>query len=417
MASDLIRTIIGDFWDKPLPLLVPRYATFPSIPGKVQVAMGMRRVGKTYFLYQQVGELLKQNVSRERILFLNLEDDRILPLNAKGLGELIDTFYSLYPNNHERECYLFLDEIQNVDDWPIVVRRLLDTKNVKIFLSGSSAKLLSKEISTHLRGRSLSVEIWPYSFLEYLTAKNLKFKKNILGSKQKDQFNYILENYLFTGGFPEVISLASEDRLRILRDYINVVVQRDIIERYEVSNIMLLKEFIKFLIAQSGNKVSINKCFNDFKSRGLKLSKNTLNEYLGYIHDSYLCFPVPLFTHSIRRQNTNPRKMYAIDTGLIFTKIFLKDKNFGSLFENLIFLDLKRKGNDIYYYITQSGFEIDFVVVDLKGKSSLYQVCWDTSDPKTFDREKRALLEAQKELGVKGQIITKENYWSFVNTR
>ena len=143
----------------------------------------MRRTGKTFMLFQEIRRLLADQVPIETILYLNFEDDRLLPMNKSELAKLLDAFYSLYPENHEKQCYLFLDEIQNVHDWPIVIRRFLDSKKVKIYLTGSSAKLLSKEIATSLRGRSIATEIWPYSFREYLTAHGFTVMPKVLGRK------------------------------------------------------------------------------------------------------------------------------------------------------------------------------------------------------------------------------------------
>ena len=159
----IIRTLIGEFQDKLARLgsLVEREAKFPDAPGKIKIAMGMRRAGKTFFIYQHILKIIEQGLPSSCILYINFEDDRLLPLDQLKLAKLIEAFYSIYPENHEKKCYLFLDEIQNIEDWPLVIRRLHDSKNVEIFLTGSSAKLLSKEIATGLRGRSLATEIWP----------------------------------------------------------------------------------------------------------------------------------------------------------------------------------------------------------------------------------------------------------------
>jgi predicted AAA+ superfamily ATPase len=152
----ILKTLLGEFHDKleRLEGLVNRNTQFPEAPGKIKIAMGMRRAGKTFFSYQTILKLIEQGLPKSSILYINFEDDRLLPLNQLKLAKLVEAFYSIYPENHERKCYLFLDEIQNIDDWPLVIRRLHDSKNIEIYLTGSSAKLLSKEIATGLRGRS-----------------------------------------------------------------------------------------------------------------------------------------------------------------------------------------------------------------------------------------------------------------------
>ena len=175
---------------------MPRQAKFPAVENKIKVAIGMRRTGKTYFIFQKIAALIQEGVLLTDILYINLEDDRLLPLNRDKLARLLEGFYSTYPKNHERKCYLFLDEIQVVEDWAIVIRRFFDTKQVEIYLTGSSAKLLSKEIATSLRGRSLATEIWPYDFGEYLIATNNPIDKTGYGSKKRDQLMYAFRQYL-----------------------------------------------------------------------------------------------------------------------------------------------------------------------------------------------------------------------------
>lgn len=188
--------------------------------------MGMRRVGKTYFLYQHILKLINGKVDKKAILFINFEDDRLLPLNEQKLASLVDAFYSLFPENHDRKCYLFFDEIQNVPNWAIVIRRLHDTKNAEIFLTGSSAKMLSKEIATSLRGRSLAVEIWPYSFNEYSRAKKISINQDIYDKKTKDKLVQLFYRYLSEGGFPEIISFDQDVKQKTLQEYLDVVIYR-----------------------------------------------------------------------------------------------------------------------------------------------------------------------------------------------
>ena len=173
ILASLLPTLMEEAKEALEKTIYPRDLHFPDLPNKILVAIGMRRSGKTFFLYREMQKLLGNRVSWQRILYLNFEDDRLLPLDQKGLATLIESFYTLYPENHDRICYLFLDEIQNVEGWAAVVRRFFDTKKVRIHLSCSSAKLLSREIASSLRGRSFAVEVWPYSFLEFLRVRRL----------------------------------------------------------------------------------------------------------------------------------------------------------------------------------------------------------------------------------------------------
>lgn len=410
----LIETLVGENRERKWPGLIEREFSFSSASGKVKVAIGVRRSGKTFFQFQQIKKLLQEKIPSDRILYINFEDERLLPLDAKGLGELLDSFYALYPDNHQHKCYFFLDEIQNVEGWPVVIRRFLDTRKVELFLTGSSAKLLSKEIATSLRGRALTVEVWPYSFNEFLKSKKRTPFPHILGPSAKDHFVFLLRQYLKQGGFPEIIKALETDHKAILQDYVNTVIYRDLIERHKLTNLTLLKYLVKTLLRMPGQLFSTHKFFKDLKSQGIGVSKDSVYDYLGFIEDTYLAFTVPLLTSSFRKQSVNPKKIYLIDSGLVRANTFQVDANWGSFFENLVFLDLKRYGWEPFYYQTKEGFEVDFAARNKKGKLKLFQVCADLSTPKTLGREERALLAGKKELGVNGEIVTMATYHKFL---
>ncbi len=389
---------------------IPRDYSFPEAKNMIKVAVGMRRSGKTYFLFQTVRKLLSDGVPLEHILYINFEDDRLLPIDHKAMGQLIDAWYTLHPNNHNHCCYLFLDEVQNIEGWPLVLRRLLDTKNIQIYVTGSSAKLLSKEIATSLRGRSISIEIFPYSYKEYLAAHDLDPPVKPLGRKTLDlQRSYLLD-YFRIGGFPGIQAIPSNEQLETLQNYVETVIFRDIVERHQIGNIALLKYFIHFLLKNVSSPFSINKFYNDIKSQGYKVGKDTLYSYLAYLEDAFLIFSAPIFTESLRHRQTTPKKMYAIDNGLIGANTFNLSDNTGKLLENQVFLDLLRQGKKIFYYLTEDGYEIDFVTQDLKGNHEIIQVAWEADDPLTRSREERALRQAEKELGLKGKLIDYQSY-------
>jgi hypothetical protein len=388
-----------------------RQYAFPHADNMIKTAIGMRRAGKTFFLYQTIHALLNQNVPHERILFINFEDDRLLPMNAQAMGQLLDTFYTIYPDNHEQTCYIFLDEVQNITDWHLVVRRYFDSKKVQLYITGSSAKLLSTEIHTRLRGRSLSLEIWPYSFSEYLTTQNITLESKILGQAKIDVLTQQLQNYFCVGGFPAVQNLPQHEWRETLQSYIDTVILKDIIERHHVENIVVLKYLATTLLKNAACSFSVNKFYNDCKSQGYKIGKDTIHSYINYIQDAFLAFTVPIYSDSDRTAHSKPKKIYAIDAGLVNALSLNSDRIYGKLFENLIYLDLRRQHKKIYFYHTKTGYEIDFLTIDLSGERELLQVCWDISDNKTMEREQRALSEAEKELGVPGKIITPNDYF------
>jgi len=408
----MLQVLLGEFYDK-LNLLkdiVVRDAQFPNAQGKIKVAIGMRRSGKTYFLYQQILKMIRDGVSKTAILYINFEDDRLLPLNEQKLAKLVDAFYSLYPENHDRKCYLFFDEIQNVNNWPIVIRRLHDTKNAEIFLTGSSAKLLSKEIATSLRGRSLPVEIWPYSFDEFIRAKKISIDKSLYDKKTQDKLTQVFHQYLSIGGFPEIISFDPDVKQKTLQEYLDVVIYRDIIERHNVKNPTLIKYMILSMIYNVGKPFAINKFYNDLKSQGYQVGKDILYEYAEHIEDAYLIFPTAIYDKSIRKTTSNPKKLYAIDSGMIRALTLNYESDLGRLFENIIYLELKRLGCKINYCITSKRYEIDFLAQTPRGYKKFFQVVWDMQDANTIEREERALKAGMKELNIDGEIITLDSY-------
>lgn len=408
----LIATLLEDFHHilSETKNAVPREFSFSDSNKMIKVAIGMRRTGKTYFLFQFIHELLAEDIPLESILYINFEDDRILPMRQEEMAQLIDSFYTLYPENHDRSCYLFLDELQNVEGWEQVVRRFFDTKQVQIYLTGSSAKLLSKEIATSLRGRSLATEIWPYDFQEFLFAHHIENPIKPFGKKTLDIYQKHFQKYLKYGGFPAVQEMPENIARETLQNYVETVIFRDVVERHRVTNIPLLKYLTNTLLKNFSSLFAINKFYQDIKSQGYSVGKDTIYQYMDHLEDSYLISSVPIWTESFRRSQITPKKIYAVDNGLIQANVFSQQDNLGRLLENQVYLDLRREKKKIFYYRTRSGFEIDFVTESLRGERELIQVVWDKQDAKTRDREERALIEAEKELKISGKIIDKEDY-------
>ncbi|MCB1192220.1 MAG: ATP-binding protein [Leptospiraceae bacterium] len=406
MMRELILTLKDELKEKLYRDIWRRNIVLPRVEDKIHVITGMRRTGKSFFLIGLIKDLLQDGLEETKVLYVNFEDDRLLPMKQLEFARLIETFYELYPENHQKECYFFFDEIQNIEGWQTVIRRIFDSKKVKIFITGSSAKMLSREIATSLRGRSINTEMWPLDFFEY---PNRKIYPAEMSKMVSDQFQKDFHEYMLKGGFPEVIFYEPSARVRVLQDYVEIVVFRDIIERYNVSNITLIKYLIKTILHSASRQISIHKLYNDLKSQGIKVGKNTLYEYIGYIEDCYLAFMVPIYSESIRTVQSNPKKVYAIDTGLI--KAFtLKKEDYGNLFENIVYIGLRRLGYEISFYLTKERYEVDFLVKDIFGNRKLFQVCYDIKDKNTFHREQRALDVAKKELSLEGEIVTPFNY-------
>lgn len=400
---EIFRRIIIDFQERTLRSTIKRDIEIPIFTDKIITLIGVRRCGKTSILYKMIEEL-RQNGESKNIVYINFEDDRLLGTTVGDLDDLIEGYFELYPHARDEKTYLFFDEVQNIPGWEVFIRRIYDTLNVQIIITGSSSKLLSSEIATSLRGRTLMYEIFPFSFKEYLRYKNITV--NLDSSKSLSYIKHSFDEYLISGGFPETIGQDGSIQKRILSDYMNLIVYKDLIERYGITNTALLKHLIKYAFVNMATSISITKLFNAFKSNGFKLGKETLFDYFGYLEEAYAIFSVPIFRSSVREEQRNPKKIYAIDNGLraVYDASFSPD--YSKLYENLVFLALRSKTNEVYYIKERQ--EIDFYCV-LEGEKQLINVSYEISNPETFEREINSLAEGMEYIGVdKSFLITKE---------
>jgi len=407
--KNVISQLIDDFHERKLPDPAPRDKQFAEVEGKADVIIGMRRSGKTWFCYQKINELMASGIKKEAILYLNFEDDRLLAFKVSNFQEILDVYFAKYPEHRKARCYFFFDEIQRIDSWEMFIRRLLDTENVQVFITGSSSKLLSSEIATSLRGRSLTTEIFPFSFMEYLKFHELfPDRPKTFGANTVSQLRKAVKDYLERGGFPEIQKLDRDLRIEVLQGYIDSVLLKDIIERHKVSNIQVLKYLVRHIMNSSGGRFSVNKFFNTMKSISIKCTKNSLYEYLDHLTDAFLFYKVPIHSRSERSRLINPPKIYTIDTGILNAMTFRNSYNYGQLLETMVFMHLRRRGYGVEYVHTKDGREADFLTRHgISGETQLIQVCWEISDKKTFERELQGLTSAMDELSFStGTIVT-----------
>jgi predicted AAA+ superfamily ATPase len=290
--------------------------------------------------------------------------------------------------------YLF-DEIQNVPGWESFVRRLLDERASRLILTGSSSRLLSREIATSLRGRSLSSELLPFSFAESLRHAGVEPPQRFPpSSRDRARLERALLSYLDAGGFPEVQELDGQLRSRILRDYVDVALFRDVVERQQISNIPALRYVLRSLLANSARPFSIHRIHNDLKSQGIAVSKDTVHAFLAHLEDAFLLFAVFVDDESLRVRQVNPRKAYAIDPGV--ARLFARDdRDLGFRLETAVYLELRRRGFEVSYGRYEGGHEVDFVA-RRSNEVRLIQVCASMRDAATRERELQALNPALK---------------------
>ena len=384
----------------------------PDASNVARVIIGMRRSGKTYLLFQEMQQLVDAGVERNRLLYINFEDDRLQPLGPDVLDRTLETFYRLNPAARSEEAYLFLDEIQAVDGWSRFARRVLDTESARLYVSGSSAKMLSTEVATEFRGRGYTVELLPLSFAEALLYSDVELPTRRPGSRTRSQLEAAFTDYLRVGGFPDVQELLEPERIQTLQDYVQLVLLRDIIDRHGVKNVHAVRFFALALLQSFGSLTSVNKLANDLKSRGIPVGKDTLYDLLDHFSDAFLLFTIPVFNRSLRVREANPKKVYAIDPGLAFAVSPAGVSNLGARLENAVYLELRRRlrgtrDGALSYYSTAAGSEVDFVVGDPETghATQLLQVCADMSGASTRGREIQALVDAMKETGVRESTI------------
>jgi predicted AAA+ superfamily ATPase len=407
-----MEELIAESWERPLPAVSPRLVHLPEIANMARVVIGMRRSGKTYLLYQEMQRLIESGVDRKDILYVNFEDDRLQPLGDDVLNTMLESFYRSNPAARTGIAYLFLDEIQAVAGWSRFARRVLDTESARLYVSGSSAKMLSTEVSTEFRGRGFAVELLPFSFAEALICRGMTPPESPPGARERSQLESAFAEYLRVGGFPDVQQLDEPERVQTLQDYVQLVLLRDVIDRHGMRNAHAVRYFALALLQSVGSPMSVNKLANDLKSRGVAVSKDTLHDLLGHFIDAFLLFTIPIFSRSLRVRESNPKKAYAIDPGLTFAMAPLGVSNEGARLENAVYLELRRRlrgtrEGAISYYSTKSGFEVDFIVGHAENESAtqLVQVCADLSADETRAREIRALEEAMQETGLSESMI------------
>lgn len=410
--KEILKQIITEFHQEPIPAPYIRRINIPTLPINVRKAfvyIGMRRSGKTWALYQRMHDLMSIGIPKTQLLYINMEDDRLRRLTVSDLQLILTAYWELYPQyTQESSLHFFFDEIAEIQEWESFIRRLLDKESMQLYLSGSSAKMLSKEIATNLRGRTITREIFPFSFQEYAKHAGLSLTQPMT-SKNISHTQHTLLRYLNMGGFPETLHADILLHRELLQGYMNTVIYRDIIERHNIKNHLALRQLLLHCLQNPAALLSINKLFQQLKSRGIEVSKNSLYDYLSFFEDAYCLFSIPVYSFSLNKASLKPKKIYPVDTGLITAYSIRPGYQQAALLETAVFLHLRRHYQDIFYFQTASGKEVDFLVLEPNGNYHLYQVTLHMNEASTKEREMSALIEAMGELKLSNaSIITLE---------
>ena len=408
----LLEALQEKLSDALLPLaatnLTRRDAVLPAVPGKAHAVIGMRRAGKTCFLKQLLAER-RAHGPPERSIYLSFDDDRLAGIDASQLDALLEEYFRRYPEIRRKDgrkgrAAWFLDEIQLVEGWDRFVRRVLDTESIDIVVSGSSARMLSREIHSSLRGRAMATVIAPFSFREALRHRGEEpsVRADRLTTAARSAVEKRLREYLVVGGFPEAQGsgkrpLIRATRIALLQGYVDTVLFRDVIERHAVSQVAALRWIIRHVLRNPCGSFSANKLHADLRSQGHNVAKDTVHALLDHLIDAFVIAAVPVATDSERRRNTNPKKIYPADPGLIDAFDTSGRSNTGHALETAVYNELSRRGADVTYVKTNDGFEVDFLARHPDGRQELIQVCADATDAATWQRETRALDAAHAE--------------------
>ncbi len=390
ITKPLLRSVIEDQLKeiKNLKHTVPRtvfHEVLSYSGSSAFVIKGVRRCGKSTLLMQ-----LMRTKFNDDFLYFNFDDELLSDLTTDDLRSVMETLIEMLGDKKKA----FFDEIQNVRGWELFVNRLM-RQGYAIFLTGSNANLLSKELGTHMTGRHTDIELYPFSFLEFLSAKNPEvIKKGLYSTTQVALLSGLFKEYLLKGGMPESVVLSNE---RILTEIVDDIVRKDILTRYSIRKPIELKSVVRFLIANASNMITYRSVAGNF---GIK-SSVTVEKYMSYVAETYLLFEIRKFERKLKMIDKNPRKVYCIDSGILVKNSPSVLEHKGAILENTIAVHLKRLGKEFYYYKDENGREADFVIPHDK---TVIQVCYELNAGNT-EREARGLLKAVERIKAKEYFI------------
>jgi predicted AAA+ superfamily ATPase len=350
------------------------------------VIKGLRRCGKSTLL-KQIVKLKFQ----DDFYYFNFDDERLTGFNAQEFQTLMEVLIEEFGTKR----YAFFDEIQNIDGWELFVNRIL-RDGYHVFITGSNANLLSKELGTHLTGRHIDIELYPFSFDEFLDAKGVKVQNGAHSTEEKARISRNFKEYFNMGGMPEVVTQKNE---QVLTQLLNDIIQRDIVSRYNIRKPNELKSVIKFLIANAANEITYRSIRENFDIK----SANTVQKYVDATEETYLIFTVKRYDTKIKKLDKNARKVYCIDNGIITKNSPVMNERRGAMLENIIAVHLKRLGKEFYYYRGRSEAEADFVI---PSERKAIQVCYEVNEDNR-KREMDGLFEAMEHTkATDGVVIT-----------
>jgi predicted AAA+ superfamily ATPase len=401
MDKPLVRDYISSYLKKKIPEMVEREIKLENVSGKATVMVGPRRSGKTYLFWQEISKL-----NRNETVYLDFEDIALLGVKPEDVLYITKQLFTEVSGSTAKN--VFLDEVQNVENWESLVRSLLD-RGYSVYVTGSSSKLLSKEIATQLRGRSLTYLLLPFSFREFLRAKGfVKFDLNSFEDLGK--LKGLLKEYLDYGGYPEIV-LNPQLKEKMLSEYRDLIFFKDFAEREKVKSIDVAKFIFSYITQSFASEITFRSTLRSLSSAGIRFGKNTVYSYFKKLEETMVFFFLERYSVKVRIRAAWPKKVYLADNGLAFRIPY----DMGRLMENAVFLELKRRQverplYEIFYYKDQMGHEVDFLTKVGTGVSELIQVTFASKRSEIKDREIKSLIYASKQLKCSNLLVLTWDY-------
>jgi len=412
MDKNILLEILNDWnlWRKEIDTGKERKTYLPlclnSLKSNIVLAIiGVRRSGKSYLMRQIARSLISSGTPGENILIVNFEDQRFTEFYTGLLQEIYETYLEFLKPSQPQ--FIFLDEVHNIPNWEKWVRTVHELGKAKIIISGSSSKLLAGELATLLTGRHLDVIVFPLSFNEFLSFKEINLKDELDIVANKIKIKGLLREYMEFGGFPEIV--LCDDKRRLLLTYFDDIITKDVEKRYKLKRGEVLRTLARFYLTNISKSITYNSI-----RKFLNTATITVAKFSSYLKEANLVFFVKRFSFSVKEQEKSARKVYSVDAGLANSIGFRFSENLGRLIENLVAVELKRMCNtdaniEIYYW-KGNNKEVDFVIKEGLEVKQLIQVCWSIADMEVKKRELKSLLKALDELELDTGVVITEDY-------
>jgi predicted AAA+ superfamily ATPase len=401
-----IERKIQDFRQMGLASYTSRIGKVHMVDHMVSTLVGARRSGKSFRARQVADEMLKRGClpSLEHVCPVDFDNPILSSMSAVELNTIQETFLKISPGFGLSTPLLFLlDEIHKIDNWEEYVIDLSRNPNWKVIVTGSSSKLLREDISTELRGKAITSTVYPLDFTEFLAFSQAEHAKgSTLGNAERKR---LFDQYLLWGGFPALVPLPEETKEAVLQEYLDTMMLKDLIQRYNIANPNLCAAVCAYLLSVVGKPYTQASMMRYLEQAGFKTSKETLRDYMKWCEDSWLLFAMPIFTDSRKKQERNYKKIYAIDWALANFNSPVWDGSLTRAFENMVYLHLRRKWGRLNYYLTRDKTEVDFIVSNRGKPDMAVQVSLDVSAPHTFSREIAPLIKTASYFGISNNVL------------